>query len=477
MRPGSLSWRITLLLLATSLLVFAGGSLVMDHLVDHQLQQRFYQGLELQSQALTASMELEPWHVEPNNAAWLSAGLLGDAAIHYDIRCGGRELDRSNSPPPAVPPGWPEAAGTAPSLGELVLPDGRHMGWTMRRFRMPLGKEWGQTPAERAQRWRTVPHLMSRDCRLLLMQDRSRLDDIMLGIDGILVIGPLLALLIALFAVPLTVRRGLRPLGRLGDRMGDIGPNEPGRRLAPTGMRELDPLVARFNEVLARMDDGLARERQFASGLAHETRTRLAELRVMCEVEARYPSGRPMPELLTELGTIGAELETTVNALLLLTRLQSGLEQAHFKAQDPTALIQRLLQRHEGIARERDITLRLERTTTASPAWQIDPALLEVVLGNLLGNACHYAPTGDTVTVRIDDTAILVDNAAPELEENDLAHFGQRFWRKQPVHSGHAGLGLALARAAAQAMHLQLGHQLCDGRLQAILRRTGEKGA
>ncbi|WP_329742775.1 sensor histidine kinase [Dyella sp. A6] len=472
MKWRSLSWRITLLLLATSLLVFAGGSLVMDHLVDHQLKLRFYQGLELQSQALAASMELEPWHVEPDNAAWLSAGLLGDAAIHYDIRCGGRELDQSRNPPPGYPPGWPAAAGMQPQIGELLLADGRHMGWTMRAFRMPLGEGWGHTRAEREQRWRTSKHIISRDCRLLLMQDRGRLDDIMLSVDGILVVGPLLALLIALLAVPLIVRRGLRPLGRLGDRMGDIGPHEPGRRLAPTGMYELDPLVARFNEVLARMDDGLARERQFASGLAHETRTRLAELRVMCEVETRYPSGRPLPDLLTELGTIGTELENTVNALLLLTRLQSGLEQAHFKAQDPTAQIERLLQRHESVARERDITLRLERITKVTAAWQIDPALLEVVLGNLLGNACHYASAGDTVVVRIDETSITVDNAAPNLDESDLVHFGQRFWRKQPTHSGHAGLGLALARAAAQAMQLQLEYQLSEGRLQSILRRV-----
>jgi signal transduction histidine kinase len=471
MKSGSLSRRITLLLVATSLLVFAGGSLVMDHLVDHELKRRFHQGLLTQAQALTATLELEPWHLEPDNAAWLSAGLLSDAALHYDIRCGGRELAHSQAPPPQTPPDWPEAAQRKPMLGEMVLADGRHMGWTMMAFRLPLGEGWGRTPAEREQRWREGKHTVSRDCRLLLMQDRSRLDSIMLGMDWIFALGPLLALGVALFAVPLIVRRGLRPLGLLGERMGDIGPNEPGHRLAPTGMRELDPLVARFNEVLARMDDGLARERQFAGGLAHETRTRLAELRTLCEVESRYPSGRPLPALLAELGAIGAELETTVNALLLLTRLQSGLEQPRLDKVDPVALLERLLQRHEAAARQRGVGLRLERPA-APVEWRSDPALLEVVLGNLLGNACSYAPAGDTVQARVEAAALVVENAAPDLDAADLAHFGQRFWRKQPPHSGHAGLGLALAAAAAQALRLELDYRLRDGRLQARLHRA-----
>ncbi|PWK92058.1 ATP-binding protein [Fulvimonas soli] len=468
MKAASLSRRITWLLLATSLLVFAGGSLVMDHQVDHELERRFRQSQLTQAQALTAAMELEPWHLEPDNASWLSVGLLGDATLHYAIECGGRLLARSEVPPPAVPPSWPAAAGRKPSSGELKLADGHRMGWTMLAFRMPLGQGWGRTEAEREQRWlREGRPSASRDCRLLLMQDRGRLDEILLSVDWILALGPLLALGIALFAVPPIVRRGLRPLGALGERMAGIGPNAPGQRLAPVGVRELDPLVARFNEVLARMDDGLARERQFASGLAHETRTRLAELRTLCEVEARYPSARPREELLREIGHIGAELESTVNALLLLTRLQSGLERPQCAEVDLGALLARLVRRQRAAAEGRGVALRLQ--AGAGAVWHSDAALLELILGNLLGNACGYAPAGDTVAVWLDADGVLVENAAPELEEGDLALFGQRFWRKQPPDSGHAGLGLALAAAAAQALGLRLDHRLRAGRLQARL--------
>jgi signal transduction histidine kinase len=290
----------------------------------------------------------------------------------------------------------------------------------------------------------------------------------MLAINWILALGPMLAAAIALIAVPLVVRHGLRPMSSLVDRMRGIGPHAPGQRLAPIGLKELDPLVARFNDVLARMDDGLARERQFASGLAHETRTRLAELRVLAEVEVRYPSGRSLPDLLAEIGSIGAELEATVTALLLLTRLQSGLEQPQWQTLALAPWIERQLQRQHATVAARSIALASEGTPPA--ALRTDPALLEVIVGNLLGNACAYAPAGDTIRLCVDTRGLAITNAAPGLTDADLASFGQRFWRKQLPHAGHAGLGLALATAAAQALGIALDFRLdSQQRLHATL--------
>jgi signal transduction histidine kinase len=246
--------------------------------------------------------------------------------------------------------------------------------------------------------------------------------------------------------------------------MAGSGPRAPGQRRAATGVRELDPLVARFNQVLERMDEGLTRERRFAGGLAHETRTRLAELRILCEVESRYPTGRPQADLLDELGRIGAELEATVQALLLLTRLQAGIERPRWHEVEPAALLERLAQRLRPEAARRGVQLRIDIDEPNLP-WRSDAALLEVVLGNLLGNACYYAPAGDTVRVRLRGRELSIDNAAPSLDVEDLRHFGQHFWRKQLPDSGHSGLGLALVSAAARALDLSLDYRLTDGRL------------
>lgn len=435
MRPASLSARVTLLLAIVCLLVLGGGAKLMDWRIDHELASRFHADLLGQARALGNVIALE----QDASAGRVLTGLPGGGNSWYELRCDGAAVQHSNPPPPAVPKGWPDDTGPQPRFARLGHHE-HHLDSVRLSFARPAG-----TAA-------------AASCRLLFVQDRRSLDQLMLAIDWILALGPLLAAAIALIAVPLVVRRGLRPIGVLVDRMRGIGPHAPGQRLAAVGLKELDPLVARFNDVLARMDDGLARERQFASGLAHETRTRLAELRVLAEVESRYPSGRSTPELLAEIGSIGAELEATVTALLLLTRLQSGLERPQWQTLALAPWLERQLQRQHATAAARGLTLASEGRPPEG--LRTDPALLEVIVGNLLGNACAYAPAGDTVHLRVDAHGFAVDNAAPGLTDADLASFGQRFWRKQLPHAGHAGLGLALTAAAVQALGLALDFRL-----------------
>ena len=450
MKPPSLATRITLLLVATSLALLGGGALLMDWRIDRAMEARFRENLLAQAHALTAVVEIEQAVGTPRTAPGL---LAGDDRTWYELRCADRPVQRSAPPPPASPPGWPHAAAPVPRFA-VVHRDGNPLGSVMFAFQDP--------PAAAGS--------AARRCRVLFMQDRHAFDRLLTTLDWTLVLGPALAMLVALVAVPLIVRRGLAPVRALAERMRGIGPHAPGRRLPASGLRELDPLVARFNDVLARMDEGLARERQFASGLAHETRTRLAELRALTEVEARYPSGREPARILGEIGQIGAELEATVTALLLLTRLQSGVEKPRHQALELAPWLERQLHRQHAESRLRQVALDVTGTPPAS--LHTDPALLEVVLRNLLDNACTYAPAGDTVRIALDAGGLDIGNAAPGLEPADLASFGERFWRKQPPHAGHAGLGLALARAAATALGMSLHFGLCGGRLHARLAWT-----
>lgn len=458
MKTPSLSTRITLLLIITSLLVMGGGAQLMDWRIDHAMGDRFRENLLTQAQALTTVIEFEREDASGVRHTWLPRTSLFAAAGHawYEIRCAGLPPQRSDPPPPVMPVNWPDAANGKPRFQGLSHGGGQ-LGSVMFTFRAPVGDAQAGNVGQPAH-----------DCRLLFEQDRHPFDQMLLAIDWILVLGPALALGIALLAVPLIVRRGLRPVRALAERMRAIGPHAPGQRLTHSGLRELDPLVDRFNDVLARMDDGLARERQFASGLAHETRTRLAELRALAEVETRYPSGRDLPDILAEVGHIGGELEATVSALLLLSRLQSGMEQPQRQALEFAPWLERQLHRHHAAAARRGAALQCEGN--APTYLHSDPALLEVIIGNLLGNACAYAPAGDTVWLRLNHAGLCIDNAAPELELADLDSFGERFWRKQPPHAGHAGLGLALARAAADALSMPLTFQLREQRLHVLLR-------
>ncbi len=465
-KTTSLSARITLLLVVISLLVLGGGAVFMDWRIDHELESRIEQNLLTQAKALSSLLQAEEQMVPPERLPVQATVFNGDDPTYYEVRCPGISVQRSSPPLPTRPTNWSHRVDTQPRFATLQY-GSAHLAFV--QFSFNAAPDEGEDESStKASTTTSTASVVTSECVMLFAQDRHAIDEILRAVDWILLLGPALALLIALAAVPLIVRRGMRPMTALVERMHAIGPNAPGQRLPPSGVRELDPLITRFNDVLARMDDGLARERQFASGLAHETRTRLAELRALTEVEVRYPSGRSLPDLLSEIGSIGAELEATVTALLLLTRLQSAIEPPQLQPVMLTPWLTHQQQRVEPAANARGITLRCEGSRNV--CLHTDPALLEVVVRNLLANACAYAPTGDTVTLRVAQDGVCVDNAAPELTAEDLASFGQRFWRKQLPHAAHAGLGLALAGAAATALNMTLSFRLDpQQRLQATL--------
>ncbi|MBS0456033.1 MAG: sensor histidine kinase N-terminal domain-containing protein [Proteobacteria bacterium] len=447
----SLRKRLTVWLALAVIVAVGGAAWVVDWRVDADMSQRFDAALLARAQALAALVQVEDGKVDIDNTdktAWAVHG-AADRVV-YDLRCGGRLLARSGELPLRA------STNARPRIADVRV-NGRLLRMATLRFDPVAEGHNGAEPA--------VQH-----CELRYALERASLDSMLQSIDVILLGSLLGACVLVLLATPWLVRRGLQPLTVLSGAMAKIGPDTPGGRLPAGHSRELAPLVARFNEVLERMDAGLQRERQFASGLAHEFRTRLAELRVLVEVEIRCASGRDMTTVLGEVGSIGAELEATVSALLQLTRIQSGLEQTRLEpvALDPT--LTRVLARHGEVARTRSVHFQMQAEPDAESILTADPVLLEIVLDNLIGNAVAYAPTGTTIAVDCAACSVCVANQAPELQASDLANLGQRFWRKHAQGTGHAGLGLALASAAALALRMTLAFELRDGSLRASLR-------
>lgn len=446
----SLRARLALLLALAVLVVFGAAAKIVDWRADTEMQQRFDASLLARAQSLAALTQIEDGHiaVDADNAA--ATVFPGDAdASWYELSCGGRVVARTAEVPP------PLVAEAHPVFADATLAGGHLLRVVALRFVPGIENHRARAGAPA--------------CQLRYALDRGSLEELLDTLDIILLGSLLGACVLVMLATPWLVRRGLRPLAVLDHAMAGIGPDSPGRRLPASSTTELAPLVVRINDVLARMDAGLAREKQFASGLAHEFRTRLAELRTLVDVETRYPSGRDARSLLGEVGSIGAELEATVTALLQLTRIQSGLEQSPAERVPLAPLLARVCARHQDAAHARGVRIARDRAGKPDQMLQTDPALLEIVLDNLLGNAVAYVPTGGVVDLSVALAAIEVSNAAPALHAEDLANFGQRFWRKGAQGAGHAGLGLALAAAAARALKMTLAFELRDGVLVATL--------
>ncbi len=104
-----------------------------------------------------------------------------------------------------------------------------------------------------------------------------------------------------------------------------------------------------------------------------------------------------------------------------------------------------------------------------------DGEVIRMVASNLLGNAHDYAPPGSTVECRFERHAgswrLVVQNDAPEMRAEDIGRMGQPFWRRERARADgrHSGLGLALSKALAEKVGMELSFVLADGVLHASL--------
>ncbi|MBA2479931.1 MAG: PAS domain S-box protein [Planctomycetes bacterium] len=101
-------------------------------------------------------------------------------------------------------------------------------------------------------------------------------------------------------------------------------------------------------------------------------------------------------------------------------------------------------------------SLRLETELSAElPAIFADPARLQQVFANLLGNAIKFTPDGGTITVRAhpsgDAVLFSVSDTGPGIPHDDLSHLFDRFWQAQRKARVGSGLGLFIVKGIVDA--------------------------
>ncbi|MDC0715551.1 sensor histidine kinase [Nannocystis bainbridge] len=221
-------------------------------------------------------------------------------------------------------------------------------------------------------------------------------------------------------------------------------------RLPVTGAGdELDALASALNALFARIDGGIAAQRQFAADASHELRSPLTVLSSTLEVARRRPRSPGEWEGLADqtLDEV-RRMSGLVEALLQLARASGAVKRARVE----------LMARLDGpVQRWTEAAGRAEvKLVFAGPeelVAQVDADALEIAIGNLVSNAIAYSPPGGTVTLRMQAEAealvVTVDDQGPGIPAAERERIFAPFVRATAPTAdrtpGRAGLGLGLA--------------------------------
>lgn len=259
------------------------------------------------------------------------------------------------------------------------------------------------------------------------------------------------------------VRRGLRPLERIGETAGAIAAGDLTRRVEPAEDRtEVGKLGLALNSMLAQIEAAFEerraseqRLRRFVADASHELRTPLTSIRGYAELFRRGAGSRP-EDLAKSMQRIEAEasrMGVLVDDLLLLARLDQGrpLEQ------EPVDLAKVVSEAVEGarvIEPDRPIGLSIDGTASLIG----DQGRLRQVVDNLVDNCRVHTPPGTPVRIKVategDQVVLTVADDGSGLPAEVATRAFERFYRGDPARSrgtGGAGLGLSIVSAIVEA--------------------------
>ena len=197
--------------------------------------------------------------------------------------------------------------------------------------------------------------------------------------------------------------------------------------------------------------------------VAHELRTPLTSLRMAVHLLAEQAVGPLTPkqgDLVFAAREECDRLQSIVDELLDLSRIQADRIELRLGQHDPEALVHEAIEAQRSAAATRQVQLSSELLPD-TPEVTADRERILLVLANLLANAIRYSPAGGTVTVRaIPQGGMLrveVSDQGPGVPADYQQAIFEKYVRIPGASPSGAGLGLFIASEIVHAHGGEIG--------------------
>ncbi|MDE7299951.1 MAG: HAMP domain-containing histidine kinase [Lachnospiraceae bacterium] len=228
-------------------------------------------------------------------------------------------------------------------------------------------------------------------------------------------------------------------------------------------MEELESANGQLRLEIAAVNAAEKQRRDFFAAASHELKTPVTILKgqiesMLLEIGKYKDVKRILPETLREV----ENMEQLVREILSISRLEinglAGQEEQVAVHECLRAALESLLP----LAQEKNIEIRQD----IAEAWiSGSTALFRKAVHNILSNAVRHSPANSTVSIRLSEEALTVQNTGVTLPEEEIPRLFLPFYRIEKSRSkrtGGSGLGLYLVKTILELHRLPFAITSCD---------------
>jgi two-component system, OmpR family, sensor histidine kinase QseC len=211
---------------------------------------------------------------------------------------------------------------------------------------------------------------------------------------------------------------------------------------------ELAPVVNALNKLFLRLEQAFENERRFTSDAAHELRTPLAGLRTQAQVALKTTDEAVKNQALIRIEQAVGRMTHTLQQLLTLAQIEADTDFLMTEHCDLEQLLLNIIGELEPSAYQRQIELTFlhEQQHLLINA---NPALIEILIQNLISNAIKYSPVGGQIQISMENTngipQFRIEDSGQGIVEADYEHAFKRFYRNVETAQKTSGSGLGLS--------------------------------
>ena len=188
-----------------------------------------------------------------------------------------------------------------------------------------------------------------------------------------------------------------------------------------------------------RLQAHVERERDFTRDASHELRTPLTVIRVASDMAMAEDSPPRVARALQRIQRAGRDMEAVIDAFLILAR------EAEVEPQSEDFDVADIVMDEAENARALLLNkpVDLEVTLHARPRLHAPPRVFQVVVSNLLRNACSYTDRG-RIDVILEPDRVIVRDTGIGMSAESMVRVFEPFYRADPSRPQGSGLGLSI---------------------------------